>query len=536
MRASSLVWALVPAAAMASNAHAQAGFADPAASYDAQQAEAAATVKLRVDCPGSGGVDRNVAVGSGFVVTADGLTVTARHVVQAALLDPACSVQASSGPLAAPVRVPVIKPETAASADVALIQLPAARYAPLTLATAPDLDVEIEVRSVGFDLGLEKPQTHKGSVTSKSHNAPIVTVDTPFTHGSSGGPLSLAMCGTVVGIVDAGYERNGAAVPGQLRMVPISAAYDVYPAALARANRSVGPCQPWPTFVDNVYVVRRSEASRSIPYLRIPAGATILVDKDVSHIDWNAYFVEFGQDATIDLRAATTAPAKAAAGAPGTAPQPWGIQGENGRPGAPGVAGASAVDLSLSGVRVLGDGHLWILGDGGPGGDGGDGGNGGTGGGSSCGKLNASEPHTNGGRGGHGGDGGPGGAGGNAARVTLRHLAAAGICAPGCGPSALPKGWPAPILVVERPGCGGKAGRHGNGGAGGDSDRVGDRMRVCFPEVRFRDRVIVARDAVGAGPAGEDGTDLPGGPSGVCKPPEIQLSAVARPASTAPAP
>jgi hypothetical protein len=137
-----------------------------------------------------------VSLGSGFVVSADGLVATNRHVIDRAtdILVKCGKAKAVAGQLAGPLG-PV---------DLALIKTPLKDLRPLRISTEnSEKIIGQQVFVIGNPEGLEGTissglisgvRTHEGSL--------IIQISAPISHGSSGGPVLLSN-GSVIGVATA---------------------------------------------------------------------------------------------------------------------------------------------------------------------------------------------------------------------------------------------------------------------------------------------------------------------------------------------
>lgn len=160
-----------------------------------------------------------VSLGSGFVVSVDGLVATNRHVV-----DRATDILVKCGK-AKPVAGQIAGPS--GSADLVLIRTPL-RLRPLPIsAESPEKIIGQQVFVIGNPEGLE------GTISSglisgvrPADGVPVIQISAPISHGSSGGPVILGS-GAVIGIATAqlaeGQNLNFALPASLLRELMVDA-------------------------------------------------------------------------------------------------------------------------------------------------------------------------------------------------------------------------------------------------------------------------------------------------------------------------
>ncbi|MGE0877137.1 MAG: S1C family serine protease [Acidimicrobiia bacterium] len=170
---------------------------------------------------------RQVAAGSGVIVSADGLVLTNAHVVSLtdssgrALSNPVITVRMADGTEKA---AEVVSSDP--SRDLAVIRVrDAAALKPATLGSAAKVRVGDDVIAIGnaLDLGAD-PTVTKGIVSAKDRTLQVsstvtlnglIQTDAAINHGNSGGALVNAS-GEVVGINTAGIpdaQNLGFAIP-----------------------------------------------------------------------------------------------------------------------------------------------------------------------------------------------------------------------------------------------------------------------------------------------------------------------------------
>jgi serine protease Do len=144
-------------------------------------------------------------VGSGFIVSADGLVLTNAHVVQKAA---EVTVKLTDR-REFKAKVIGVDPQT----DVAVLKIDAKNLPIVKLGRANDLRVGEWVVAIGSQYGFENTVT-SGIVSAKSRalpdgrSVPFIQTDVAVNPGSSGGPL-FNMKGEVIGINSQIYSRSG---------------------------------------------------------------------------------------------------------------------------------------------------------------------------------------------------------------------------------------------------------------------------------------------------------------------------------------
>ncbi|MDQ3014791.1 MAG: trypsin-like peptidase domain-containing protein [bacterium] len=180
--------------------------------------------------PRSGGTEeRQVGGGSGFFVTADGLIVTNKHVVDDP--DAEYTVFTNDGKKHS-ARVIARDP----SLDIALIRIENGSYPYLNFASSKDLDLGQTVIAIGNALGEFENTVSVGVVSGLSRSIvagsafgqaeqldEVIQTDAAINPGNSGGPL-LDMNGNVIGVnvaVAAGSQNIGFALPSDMVKVVV---------------------------------------------------------------------------------------------------------------------------------------------------------------------------------------------------------------------------------------------------------------------------------------------------------------------------
>jgi serine protease Do len=157
--------------------------------------------------PGAGD-EAGAALGSGFVVRADGLIVTNRHVIAGAH---AVRVRLPSG-REFPAKIVGADPVT----DIALLRIDAANLPALRLGTSTAVSVGDSVIAIGNPFGLGQTVT-AGIVSARARTLEddpyidFLQTDAAINRGNSGGPL-LSTDGTVVGVTSIIFTPSGGSV------------------------------------------------------------------------------------------------------------------------------------------------------------------------------------------------------------------------------------------------------------------------------------------------------------------------------------
>jgi serine protease Do len=148
------------------------------------------------------------ALGSGFIIRADGLIVTNRHVIEGAR-----KVRVK---LADDRIIPARVLGADATTDIALLQVQAARLPALRLESSDKVSVGDPVIAIGNPFGLGQTVT-AGVLSARARTLEqdpyidFLQTDAAINFGNSGGPL-LATDGTVVGVTSAILSPSGGSV------------------------------------------------------------------------------------------------------------------------------------------------------------------------------------------------------------------------------------------------------------------------------------------------------------------------------------
>jgi serine protease Do len=181
------------------------------------------TVTSRVQTLTPFGRSEGEAVGTGFVVRADGFILTNQHVVEGAS---AVTVTLPSGE-----QRPATVVADDAQHDLAVLKIDASGLPALALGSTDGLDLGETVVAIGFALDLSGGPTitsgiissldrsidvqgSNGSGTARSYEG-LLQTDAALNHGNSGGPL-VTLDGRVIGVNVAGgdgVENIGFAIP-----------------------------------------------------------------------------------------------------------------------------------------------------------------------------------------------------------------------------------------------------------------------------------------------------------------------------------
>ena len=153
--------------------------------------------------PGQADEDRPRGVGSGFILTTDGLVMTNAHVVEGAnevIVTLTDNREFKAKIIGADKRT-----------DVALVKIEATGLQAVKIADMSRLKVGEWVMAIGSPFGLENTVT-AGIVSAKQRDTgdylPFIQTDVAINPGNSGGPL-INMRGEVVGINSQIYSRSG---------------------------------------------------------------------------------------------------------------------------------------------------------------------------------------------------------------------------------------------------------------------------------------------------------------------------------------
>jgi serine protease Do len=148
------------------------------------------------------------ALGSGFVIRADGLIVTNRHVIE--------SARTVRVRLADARELPAKIVGVDAVTDIALLKVSAGDLPALRLGSAEAVSVGDAVIAIGNPYGLGQ-SVSAGIISARSRTLEddpyidFLQTDAAINHGNSGGPL-LSMDGTVIGITSAILSPSGGSI------------------------------------------------------------------------------------------------------------------------------------------------------------------------------------------------------------------------------------------------------------------------------------------------------------------------------------
>lgn len=136
--------------------------------------------------------------GSGFFVSADGLVVTARHVVgdeKELIIRTAAGEEKSARVLSRDEKT-----------DIAILKIEGAKYPFLDLGYYNNVAVGEEVGVSGFSAGFLTPLVHRGVISGRGTDekgGKIFTVNVFVNKGNSGGPVFSGLTGRVLGVMSA---------------------------------------------------------------------------------------------------------------------------------------------------------------------------------------------------------------------------------------------------------------------------------------------------------------------------------------------
>lgn len=148
------------------------------------------------------------SLGSGFVIRGDGLIVTNRHVINAALK---VRVRLTDG-RELPAKILGSDPVT----DIALLKVDSANLQALHLGSSQSVSVGDPVIAIGNPFGLGQ-SVSAGIISARSRSLEddpyidFLQTDAAINHGNSGGPL-LSANGIVVGVTSAIFSPSGGSV------------------------------------------------------------------------------------------------------------------------------------------------------------------------------------------------------------------------------------------------------------------------------------------------------------------------------------
>jgi serine protease Do len=148
------------------------------------------------------------ALGSGFVIRADGLIITNRHVI--------ASARTIRVRLSDSREVPAKIVGVDAVTDIALLKVSAGNLPALRLGSSQAVSVGDAVSAIGNPVGLGQ-SVSAGIISARSRMLEedpyidFLQTDAAINHGNSGGPL-LSMDGTVIGVTSAILSPSGGSV------------------------------------------------------------------------------------------------------------------------------------------------------------------------------------------------------------------------------------------------------------------------------------------------------------------------------------
>jgi serine protease Do len=181
------------------------------ATADTQYNDMRAFMRRLLSAPGSGNaapVAAGAALASGFILRADGLIVTNRHVIVEAR---SVRVKLQDGR-----EVPAQVIGADATTDIALLRVSAGRLPALRLGSSDKLSVGDAVIAIGNPFGLGQSVTAgilsaRGRTLEEDPYIDFLQTDAAINLGNSGGPL-LSTDGAVVGVTTAIFSPSGGSV------------------------------------------------------------------------------------------------------------------------------------------------------------------------------------------------------------------------------------------------------------------------------------------------------------------------------------
>src|SRR5580658_8194481 len=181
------------------------------ATADSADSDARAFMRRMLSGPGGGNPPPGAsgsALGSGFVISADGLIVTNRHVVAGAR---SVRVKLPDGR-----EVPAQVIGVDATTDIALLRVSAGRLPALRLGSSDKMSIGDPVVAIGNPFGLGQSVTAgilsaRARMLEEDPYIDFLQTDAAINLGNSGGPL-LATDGAVVGVTTAILSPSGGSV------------------------------------------------------------------------------------------------------------------------------------------------------------------------------------------------------------------------------------------------------------------------------------------------------------------------------------
>jgi serine protease Do len=166
-------------------------------------------IPLPHQAPEHGHSQRAMALGSGFIISPDGIIVTNNHVIQNAV---DIKVTLDDG-----TEVPAKLLGADSKSDLAVLKISAPKpLATIAWGDSDKLKLGDQILAIGNPFGIGTTVT-AGIVSARGrdlHSGPyddFIQIDAPINHGNSGGPL-VDRDGSVVGINTAIYSPNGGSV------------------------------------------------------------------------------------------------------------------------------------------------------------------------------------------------------------------------------------------------------------------------------------------------------------------------------------
>jgi Trypsin-like peptidase domain len=148
--------------------------------------------------------DKPLAMGTGFLVSPDGVIVTNYHVIKTGNVAVVKFPDGTALPVDGVLASDKVR-------DLAVIKIHGKTFRSLTLGNSDRVQIGEHVVAIGNPLGLEQTVSDgivSGRRTVEKEGGKFLQITAPITHGSSGGPL-FNMMGEVIGITTLVYEGAG---------------------------------------------------------------------------------------------------------------------------------------------------------------------------------------------------------------------------------------------------------------------------------------------------------------------------------------
>jgi hypothetical protein len=147
--------------------------------------------------------DKPIALGTGFLVSPDGVIVTNYHVIKTGNVAVVKFPDGTALPVDGVLASDKVR-------DLAIIKIHGKTFQSLTLGNSDRVQIGEDVVAIGNPLGLELTVSNgilSGNRTVEKEGGKFLQVTAPISHGSSGGPL-FNMAGEVIGITS-GFIEGG---------------------------------------------------------------------------------------------------------------------------------------------------------------------------------------------------------------------------------------------------------------------------------------------------------------------------------------